>query len=166
MVKSKNTIRITAMLIILTLVLIPLLSSNVSALVTWRAGNGWTNNTPPPTGPTAGGTNLGPGNIWDIPGTPTASVIFTFGYTFLDTHGAGSGSTHWVTMTVAPGGTSGTGNVVLQPGGTLVGVHSSPTYTNLRPTTYTITVEIGCFDNTAGPPSTARWIMVTTCTVN
>lgn len=165
MVKSNNKIRITAMLIILTFVFIPLLSSNVSALVTWSSGSGWTNNLPPPTGPTAGGAMSAPGTVVDPAPTPLASVIFTFAYQFQDSNAGGTGSWHWVTMTVTPGGVSGTGLVFVPSGGITNGVHSSPIYTNVRGTVYTISVTIGCYDSIAGPPG-VWWTGVTTCTVN
>jgi hypothetical protein len=172
MLKNKNKIRIIAMLIIFTFVLIPILSSNVSALVGWNAGNGTTNNTP--AGPTAVGVMTppppNPPGLVDPAPTPQATVIFNFGYTFTDTNNLGAGSWHTVSMTVAPalGGVapvSTTGPIFLNPGAILVGTHFSPAYTSPRGTTYTITVTLTCIDAIVGPPG-AVWTGVTTCTVN
>ena len=171
MVKRKSKIRVTVMLIIITLVLIPLLSSNVSALVTWSAGTGWTNNFPPPVGPRAGGVMSGAGVIVDGGGGAQASVQFTFGYTFQDTTLAGLGSNHLLVMTVSwPGGGflwTVTGPIWLAPGGILVGTHTTPIITNPRGTTYTITVTITCTDLNVPPLPPFVWgPMATTCTVN
>lgn len=167
MIKGKNKIRITTMLTILTFILIPLLSSNVSALVTWSAGTGWTTN--PPAGPPIGGMAMSaPGVIADAgPPPPLASVIFTFGYTFTDLNPGAAGSRHRVDMTVVPGGFSTTNWVNVPAGGLVVGTHSSPTYTNVRGTLYTITVTITCQDLNVGPPyPTFTMTGVTTCVVN
>ena len=168
MVKSKNKIRITAMLIILAFVLIPLLSSNVSATITWRAGNGWTTNTP--TGPTGAVTMSAPGSITDPTPPPpppnNAQVIFTFGYTFTDSHGGPAGSRHRVDMTCTPGGWSTTTWVNVAPGASTSGVHSSPIYSNLKGTSYSISVTIICQDLNVPPFSQFSQTRATTCVVN
>jgi len=163
--KSTTKISITVMLIILTLVLTPLLSSNVSALVVWSAGSGSSSSPPPAATLTM---TPGGGSITDPAPFAGASVIFTFTYTFSDTGGpATAGSSHKVDMVVTPGGALwSTGWVYIGPGGSVGPLTlSSGTYTNVRGTTYTITVTMWVQD--WNPPQNLIFATgVTTVTVN
>ena len=155
MIKKYNKIKLSVILIITTLILIPLLSSPVSAAITWNIGNTWTNNSP--AGPTAGGVLIGAGSARADPATPPPNSIVTFTctYSFVDTNPGGIGSFHQATMTVTPpgppAGVVSTGVIFRLPGGgPVVGTLSVGPLTNPKGTVYTITVQTTCTDVSTG----------------
>jgi hypothetical protein len=156
--------RLLAVLIILTLFLIPLLSTPAAAVVNYNAGSGTTINTIPPAPCTAVITMSAP--LVVAPGA-LPPLIVTFSYTFIDMSAGPVGSSHVCTMVVTqttpPGSPPGpwtatTGPTFLLPGVTNAGVLSltinfpaAP-----RPMVYTVSVTMSVTDLNGPPPPPPR----------
>jgi hypothetical protein len=114
--------------LIIFLILVPLLSSSVTAAVTFNAGSGTSTNTNPPGGCTVVFTMTAP--FATAPGsTPPLTVVFS--YNFIDSNAGPAGSNHICTMTVrntATGGitTVSTGWTFVPSGGSVSGTLTTP----------------------------------------
>ena len=100
--KSKVKLRVVSLFLIAMFLLIPLLSSPVAATTQWYTYcSAYTDNTPPPpfgSGPTAS-VNIPPSAMetWNL---DNGTIDFVCNYTFQDNYPDGSGSNHYVNLTV------------------------------------------------------------------
>jgi hypothetical protein len=163
--KRKLGFRIWVLFSIVLSLLIPLLSSPVAAAFTKPHGTASTDNTP--SGPTATGSTPSGGDISD---SAPWTAKFSIDWTYKDTNTSGSGSTHWMVISVdwQPGGTGPymgptrfTQNVTTigANGGTRTGTFTTiPGIQNYGGigTNFEVIVEVYCKDTASGV--TDSWI--------
>ena len=155
--KLRKRFRIGTLFLIAMFLLIPLLSSPVSASFTQGLGAVWTNNWPPPpgAGPTAGGAIAAPAS--PVGDSAPFDIRFSVGYAFTDSYAGGSGSIHEVNITVMwqPGGAgpwsgpvSFVYTVYLAASGSATGVYTTSWITSYGGigTKFRVTVIVSCED--------------------
>ena len=159
---KKLSIRLGAIISTAIFFLVPLLSSPVAA-----AGTGTyncfadTDNTPG--GPTAQAACPPP---YTISGLGANMATFTCTYTFIDSNSAGTGSNHRATLTVSPPGPAtgqaSTGWVfIVANGGTVSGTISVGPLAYTPPTSWSVTLEVWCWDLASGGAPAYATVTVT-----